>query len=203
MHCAVISWLLKKVPVGRGARVAFSWAPWLPLLQVPKLWLLDVHVCDSFAFPLTSNDSCLTSYDFWLTSNDLLFTSNDFWLTSYDFWLTSNNFWLTFNDLWLMSDGFWLTSNGSWLTSHDFWLTLMISGWVLIISGLKYFLKLDFGFVEALGCIYQIVCCMILDLLTFRLYLWNCLLLNKRLPNVWGHISDTVQMSHVIGKLEN
>jgi hypothetical protein len=52
VHCAVISWLLKKVPVGRGARVAFSWAPWLPLLQVPKLWLLDVHVCGSFAFSL-------------------------------------------------------------------------------------------------------------------------------------------------------
>ena len=104
VHCAVISWLLKKVPVVRGAPVALSSrAPWLPLLQVPKLCLLDVHVCSSFAFPSTSYDSGLSSYDLWLTSNDLMLTSNYFWLTSYGFWLTFNDFWLTYNDLyWLI-----------------------------------------------------------------------------------------------------
>ena len=30
--------------------MALSWAPGLPLVQVPKLWLLDVHVFGSFAF---------------------------------------------------------------------------------------------------------------------------------------------------------
>ena len=34
----------------RGCPVALPWAPGLPLLQVPKLWLLDVHVCGSSAF---------------------------------------------------------------------------------------------------------------------------------------------------------
>ena len=36
------------------------------------------------------------------------------------------------------------------------------------ISGLTYFHKLDSGFVEAVGCIYQIVCCLILDLLNLQ-----------------------------------
>ena len=75
VHCAVISWLLKIGPCRKRCPSGPFITPWLPLLQVPKLWLLVVHVCGSFAFPSTSNDSCLTFYDFWLTSNDLLLTS--------------------------------------------------------------------------------------------------------------------------------
>ena len=39
---------------------------------------------------------------------------------------------------------------------------------VLFISALKYFLKLDLGFVKDLGGIYQIVCCLTLDLLKLQ-----------------------------------
>ena len=36
------------------------------------------------------------------------------------------------------------------------------------MSGLKKILKLDLGFVEAVGCMYQIVCCLTLDILKLQ-----------------------------------
>ena len=60
----------------------------------------------------------------------------------------------------------------------------MTFSWVLFISALKYFLKLDLGFVEAVGCIYQIVCCLTLDLLKLQVVFVN-------LSAAWYRISKS------------
>ena len=44
--------------------------------------------------------------------------------------------------------------NDFWLSSNYIWFEI--------------FSKLDLGFVEAVGCIYQIVCCLTLDLLKLQ-----------------------------------
>ena len=70
-------------------------------------------------------------------------------------WLKKFYSWL------LMTSGWYLMVSG-WILVVSGWLLIIYGwpndcGWVLIMSGLKYFLKHELGFVEAVGCIYQIV----------------------------------------------